>query len=257
MRAPDYDYYPFTERSGWAKPADTTPPETTISLNGTLGFEGWYVSDVTVTLSATDDISGVAETAYSFDGVTWITYTEPFTITTEGIITVYYNSTDNAGNVEATECEVIKIDKTPPKPNLTIGTHCVDEAGNIYVTSATEFTLTASDDVLGVANVSGVAHTYYRINGGNWTEYVGPFKLEGPDGNYTIEYYSVNVAGNEETPNSVTVILVSLKVNSYLTDSEFNPITYFDVVFAKDRSGGGAISLLQRIQVSSTIILRL
>jgi len=226
---PDYDYYPFIHESGWM---DTTPPVTEISLSGTLELEGWWVSDVTMTLTATDDISGVAETAYSFDGVTWITYTESFTITTEGIITVYYNSTDVAGNVEATKSETIEIDKTPPTTDLTIGIHYVDEAGNIYVTSATEFTLTATDDV------SGVAHTYYRINNGDWTEYVSAFKLEGPDGPYTIDYYSVDVAGNEETPKSATVILVSLKVNSYLTDSDFNPITYFDLVFVKDKSGG-------------------
>ena len=213
-------------------PLETVPPETTISLSGTLGFEGWYVSDVIVTLTVSDDTSGVAETMYSFDGVTWFTYTEPFTITSEGITTVYYYSTDNVGNVEETKVETIKIDKTPPTTDLTIGVHYVDENGNIYVTSATEFTLTASD------SVSGVAYTYYRINGSDWVEYIDAFNLTGPDGTYVIEYYSVDVAGNGETIRSVTVILVSFEVNSYMTDSDFNPITYFDVVFAKDGSSG-------------------
>jgi len=39
---------------------DITPPETTISLDGVLAPDGWYISDVTVTLSATDDMSGVS-----------------------------------------------------------------------------------------------------------------------------------------------------------------------------------------------------
>ena len=230
----DYDFYPFVTESGWVV-VDTTPPETTISLSGTLGLEGWYVSDVTVTLTATDDISWVAETAYSFDGINWITYTDPFTITTEGSITVYYNSTDSAGNVEATKTEIIQIDKTPPITDLTYEPYYVDEAGTIYVTAATEFILTATDVV------SGVAHTSYRINGSDWIEYGGAFTLVGLDGTYIIDYYSVDVAGNEETPKSATISLISLKINSYLTDSGFNPITSFDIVFREDKKSGGYV----------------
>ncbi|MFB0562508.1 MAG: NosD domain-containing protein [Candidatus Lokiarchaeia archaeon] len=214
------------------EPGDVTPPETTISLDGTLGLEGWYTSDVTVNLSATDDVSGIAKTEYSFNGEYWCTYTEPFNIITEGVITVYFNSTDSEGNVEATKNETIKIDKTPPITELIIGNHYDDGAGNIYVTSDTDFTLSATDEV------SGVAHIYYRINGGSWMNYTGAFKLVGPDGTYIIEYYSDDVAGNNETLKSATVILVSLEVNSYLTDSDFNSINFFDIVFSKDKSGG-------------------
>ena len=123
------------------------------------------------------------------------------------------------------------LDTTAPVTELTIGTHYVDEAG-IYVTSETEFTLSATDDL------SGVAYTYYRVNGGGWTSYSGAFSLGGSDGTHIISYYSVDAAGNEETAKSATVILVSLKLNSYMTDGDFNPVTCFDVVFAKDKSEG-------------------
>jgi len=127
---------------------------------------------------------------------------------------------------------IVLSDITPPTSELAIGPYYVDETGNVYVTSNTEFTITASDAV------SGVAQTYYRINGSDWGEYFGSFNLTGQDGTYIIDYYSVDLAGNDETPRSVTVILVSFKVNSYMTDSDFNPLSYFDVVFAKDKSGG-------------------
>jgi hypothetical protein len=212
---------------------DKTPPETTISLSDALGNAGWHTSDVTVTLTATDTISGVAVVEYSFDGANWFTYINPLTINTEGITTVYARTTDTAGNTEdPPEIVVVRLDKTSPTTGLTMGTHFVNDAGNIYVTSATEFSLTATDVV------SGIAHTYYRINDGEWCEYVSAFTLAGLDGVYTIDYYSVDVAGNEESFKSETVILTSLKVESYLTDSEFNPVTYFDVIFSKDRSGG-------------------
>jgi hypothetical protein len=101
---------------------DSIAPTTNISLSGTLGKNGWYVSNVQVALTATDNEggSGVAKTEYSFDGFTWNTYTAPFMVSTEGTTSVYYRSTDEAGNVEETKTEAIKIDKTLPVPDVQI-----------------------------------------------------------------------------------------------------------------------------------------
>jgi len=71
-------------------------------------------SDVTVTLSATDVDSGLARTEYSLDGITWNTYSQPFTISDEGISAVYYRSVDNAGNVELAKQAEVKIDRNMP-----------------------------------------------------------------------------------------------------------------------------------------------
>jgi len=104
----------------FSEPPDQTPPTTTISLSGTPGNYDWYLSDVEVTLTATDTGgSGVAETKYSLDsGETWNTYTSPFTITTDGINLVLARSWDNAGNDEGPPVFVnIKIDQTPPTIN--------------------------------------------------------------------------------------------------------------------------------------------
>lgn len=95
-------------------PSDSVAPTTTIILKGTLGQNGWYISDVTVTLSATDTGSGVARTEYSLNGITWSTYSEPFTISDEGVSAVYYRSVDNAGNIEVAKQADIKIDKSIP-----------------------------------------------------------------------------------------------------------------------------------------------
>jgi hypothetical protein len=82
--------------------ADTVPPVTTITLNGTAGnTSGTYISAVVVTLNATDgNGSGVRETDYSFDDKNWVKYSAPFTISTVGADDVYARSIDNAGNVE-------------------------------------------------------------------------------------------------------------------------------------------------------------
>ena len=51
---------------------------------------------------------------------------------------------------------------------------------------------------------SGVLATMYRIDGGDWVVYDGEFEVQG-EGNHTVEYYSVDVAGNNETVKVVDV----------------------------------------------------
>ncbi|MFA6077299.1 MAG: right-handed parallel beta-helix repeat-containing protein [Candidatus Paceibacterota bacterium] len=103
---------------------DTLAPQTTATSNGTLGKNGWYTSDVTVALKATDlpnaVSSGVYETRYSLNsGTTWSTST-PLVISTEGTTTVQYYSIDNAGNKEATSTLVVKIDKIAPEAKTSV-----------------------------------------------------------------------------------------------------------------------------------------
>ncbi|HVQ00746.1 MAG TPA: nitroreductase family protein [Candidatus Thermoplasmatota archaeon] len=78
---------------------DTTPPVTTCTLAGTQQG-GAYISPVEVTLTATDDISGVNITRYKVDTGNWTTYVSPFAVTGDGPHTVSYYSVDKVGNTE-------------------------------------------------------------------------------------------------------------------------------------------------------------
>lgn len=93
--------------------------------------------------------SGVASTEYSFDGTTWNTYTGPFTIAGEGTTAVGYRSTDNAGNVEGTRSETVKIDKTAP--NITV---TPPQDYQLYRVG-TALNFSADDAVSGLAQVWG------------------------------------------------------------------------------------------------------
>ncbi len=97
-------------------PPDSIPPTTTATLAGREGSNGWYTSEVTVTLAAADNEggSGVKNTEFSFDGEHWTAYEKPFSVRDEGTTTLYFRSTDNADNTEDTKTQVIKIDTTPP-----------------------------------------------------------------------------------------------------------------------------------------------
>jgi len=94
------------------KYTDATPPVTTCTLQGTI-VGSVYISNVTVTLLATDAGSGVAVTKIMIDGGAWTNYTAPVVVTTEAFHTVLYYSVDKMGNTEQTKTTTFTIWKKP------------------------------------------------------------------------------------------------------------------------------------------------
>jgi pimeloyl-ACP methyl ester carboxylesterase len=102
---------------------DETPPQTAIEFKGSSGDNSWYTNDVLVTLSAVDEASGsgVNNIEYSLDnGQTIQTYTQPFTLSQEGITNITFRSVDQAGNEEIPQKREIHIDKTPPEAKISV-----------------------------------------------------------------------------------------------------------------------------------------
>lgn len=140
---------------------DTTSPVTTAVLSGLPGNQNWYRSDVTVSLSTTDDWSGVNKTEYTFDNVIWTVYMAPFDVTAEGTTTIYFKSTDNAGNVETVQTQSVKIDKTAPTTGVPTRTPVTDVLFGQQVTVA----VSATDSMSGLANAN---LSYSLDNGTAW-----------------------------------------------------------------------------------------
>ena len=107
--------------NGWASAAeinvlvsDKQPPTTTDNAPS-----GWVKQDTTVTLSAIDGGSGVANTYYTVNDGAEQTGTS-VVLSKEGVHELVYWSVDKAGNVEQAHTVTVSIDKTAPKIAVTV-----------------------------------------------------------------------------------------------------------------------------------------
>jgi hypothetical protein len=95
------------------KTPDIIPPVTTCTLDGAM-VGNVYVSDVTVTLTATDNGSGVDTTHYKLDTGSWTAYVAPFIVSEDGNHTVSFYSVDRNGNTEQEQQVCFTIEQHPP-----------------------------------------------------------------------------------------------------------------------------------------------
>ncbi|HYG57428.1 MAG TPA: hypothetical protein VD902_05115 [Symbiobacteriaceae bacterium] len=129
---------------------DIVPPVTAATVPA-ANDAGWHNAPVTIALEAMDPEpgSGLDRTEVSLDGgVKWSLVTEGgLTVAEDGIHTVAYRSADKAGNVEADQQLVVKIDTLAPAIALSEVTD-----GDIYEGEAAPV-WTVADDLSGVAGV--------------------------------------------------------------------------------------------------------
>ncbi|MBR7119751.1 MAG: AIDA repeat-containing protein [Lentisphaeria bacterium] len=155
---------------------DNTAPTLTISGNPTT----WAKS---ATLKAVvSDAGGIKLTQYSFDNKNWTTGTS---VTVTQNRTVYFKTTDNAGNVTSKSVSVTKIDNT--SPTLTI-------SGN-PTSWAKSATLKAV-----VSDASGIKLTQYSFDNKTWTTGTSVTVTQ----NRTVYFKTTDNAGNV-TSKSVAV----------------------------------------------------
>ena len=207
--------YASTDTAGNVEPThsvslsiDTKSPTTTGSLSGSPGSSGWWSSVVTVTLSATDETSGVARIEINVDGQGWQTYSVAVQVAAEGAHGVAFRSIDVAGNAETSQFLSFQIDLTPPTSSRTFsGT--LGNAG--WYTSSVTVVLSGEDAL------SGLAQIEYRRDGGAWTVYTGAFPVvaEGP---HAIDFRATDVAGNVETMHSFDFKIDSLPPEVAITE---------------------------------------
>jgi len=185
------------------------------------GLNGWYVSDVTVTLNATDPWnhvrSGVKEIRYTINGgeerVINGSYGR-FDLTEEGKdILLEYWAVDWVGNIEEPKNSyTIDIDKTPPEISFTYEV----VGGNKWQGWDFEFTATAID------TLSGMDRVEFYLN----YELQETVEGNGPEYVWTINYWPLPYAifsataydnaglySSDEIINPTTISHSKLKIN--------------------------------------------
>lgn len=93
---------------------DTRPPVSSAAAVGTRGHHGWLVSEAHVTLTATDETTGVDAIRYRVDDGSWSVYDGAFDISQDGKHTVEYHAADVAGNQESVKTVTVLIDRVAP-----------------------------------------------------------------------------------------------------------------------------------------------
>jgi PKD repeat protein/type 1 glutamine amidotransferase len=165
---------------------DATAPMTTVE-SGAANGDGWHNQAVPVTLTATDEASGVAGIEYSLDGGPWTPYTDTVTISGEGQHELRYRSTDKAGNVEDVKAVTAKIDTKAPTA-LISGVAAGEKYGD-----SQDLTISwqAADSGSGIKSVSGTLD-------GKPFESGSVLALHELDlGEHTLTVTAVNKAGNQ------------------------------------------------------------
>lgn len=203
---------------------DKTAPvsEATVSERASNG--NWYNSDVHVSLSSNDKLSGIEHIAYSLDnGSSWSDYDGVITLSKEGENTLLYQSTDQAGNTEQQKQLVVNIDKTSPTLQLTLNRYNLSPGNNKMIQihaivdgvdagsgiAAIQLTSITSSEA---NHSSGSGNKLIDIQNAEYGTYDTAFDLraedsgKGPEREYTIIYTATDKAGNSTIASAIVIV---------------------------------------------------
>jgi hypothetical protein len=191
---------------------DTVAPTISAATNPVTSGTTWVNKSVVVTLTATDpggsNASGIYKTYYAINSTscypgsvsTCSVYTAPFTVSTPGQSQIYYFTEDNAGNFSTEPYIWVGIDLSSPVTTPTLSGTLA--RGKYY--SDVQVTLSSTD-----SGGSGIAATYYELDGGSQKTYSAPFAVS-KVGSHSVKYWSVNGAGTAGTKLTTSFAIAGL-----------------------------------------------
>lgn len=211
-----FKYYAVDNVGNFEKPnskeyvVDLTNPKTSHStsqpkLNDILSPKA------KITLSKSDNLSGVKTTYYAFDSRGKKGYYSPISLwsLSDGNHTLTYYTVDNVNNQEQKRTYTFYLDKTPPNTNNDIVGDFY-QGKYKYISVRTKIKLTSSDNKAGVREIS------YLIDGTGKTTYSNTIKMPESNGLHYLTYYATDKVTNKESANKLTVYMDSKDPKSYI-----------------------------------------
>ncbi len=210
---------------------DLTTPQVGGSLNGTPGLNNYYISSVTASGVASDNLSGIASFDYSLDnGNTWNAYIADVPFTTDGAYSIMFRACDYAGLCAETPALAINIDTVTPFLNLPVtGTM----GGNNYYITLPQITVISTD------SGSGIASTQISIDGAPYVAYTTPITLS--DGRHTYQAITRDYAGLfTESPLQEIQVDTTFPTIDMTEQAALGDPVYFEIV-----DNGSELSMLR------------
>lgn len=194
-----------TDLAGWTKDVlqavnvDSEKPTLTVNVTGSTSDHYTYSTDVVISISGMDTLSGLARIEYSDNGGSWISDADPITFTS-GKHTVVLRSVDIAGNVSNETTVSMQIIKSGP-----------------YIEMPSQWTIYESPDALikaAYAPLAGVRITFSDPQN-RWAAYTKTISISGSS-------YDASLAWNRVYANGIYAPIGTVNVSVEAWDTMGN-----------------------------------
>ena len=197
----------------------------------------WTNQNVTVTLVAEDNLSGIKEFQW-FENGEWTTRaletngnTGTITYTAERDTTIRFRVIDNAGNISEEKTTVVKIDKTAPTHTRAEVKNITTTGYDVYVYGVTDGTgsgvnrvqfptwteANGQDDLQSEWRTNSNATGVKQVDGTTWVYHVNVTDHKNEYGSYMTDIYGYDNIGNEGYIGRVKVevpgVVITLNAN--------------------------------------------
>ncbi len=183
-------------------------------------------SQVEFKFKVIDDYSSIMKCYFEIEDVG---FQETINVTNDTVTSILFDFQEDGNYRWSVACEDDAQNEGSAVSTVTVDTHAPNTTATYptdWQNSDVAVTLSASD------NLAGVDKTYYRIDAGSWVEYSNGITIS-DEGVHTIEFYSVDKAGNKESAHKISVkIDKTAPTTTVNSDYNWGTWTNQDIIFS-------------------------